>query len=349
MMGTVQIRVLSTALTFNVWLALAFQIPQPPYTKLNSTTTSLPAAASGMPYSAKLAASGGTTPYSWRLVDGSLPPGLTLSSTGIISGTPFGAGVFTATFQVSDSSYPQQTANSAPFSMTIGAARIVIWSADSETGDLSQWYYPSVQADGNEGGGVFNSGSADAVASQEQAHSGRWSVKMTIDTPPESGTRLFRWLEPHIYKNLYYSAWFYIPQSYVVTNFWDVFQWKSKVAMTGQVDPFFVLNVGNRRDGSMYFYLRNWQKDQSYTQRLKNVPVGQWFNVTAHYVCAGDNTGRVALWQEGTLLFDLQNVQTRYSNGDCQWSINNYSDEVVPSPTVIYVDDAEILAEASPL
>jgi hypothetical protein len=318
--------------------------PVPPTpSPLTVTTNGLPNGTTGTAYSANLAASGGTSPYTWSLIGGSLPPGLALSSAGVISGTPSSAGVFSVTFQAKDSS--QQTANSAKFNLTISSppAGNVIWSADSETGDLSQWYYPSVRADGNEGGGLFNSGTANTVASQDQAHSGRWSMKMTIDTPPESGTRLFRWLEPHTHSNLTYSAWFYIPQRYAVTNYWNIFQWKSKVSSTGRVDPFFVLNVGNRSDGTMYLYLRNWQKGQSYIQTLKNVPVGQWFNVTANYVCAGDNTGRVTFWQDGTLLFDLQNVQTRYSNGDCQWSIDNYSDGLQPSHATIYTDDAQIV------
>jgi large repetitive protein len=67
------------------------------------TTTSLPAAAGGQPYSATLAATGGTTPYTWSLSSGSLPPGLTLNpSTGVISGTPDVAGTYTFTVAVTD-------------------------------------------------------------------------------------------------------------------------------------------------------------------------------------------------------------------------------------------------------
>jgi len=50
------------------------------------TTTSLPAATAGTAYSASLAASGGTPPYTWTGTG--LPAGLTLSSSGAISGTP---------------------------------------------------------------------------------------------------------------------------------------------------------------------------------------------------------------------------------------------------------------------
>lgn len=59
--------------------------PQP----LNITTTSLPNGSVGAAYSQTLQAVGGTTPYTWSILSGSLPSGLSLaSSTGVISGTP---------------------------------------------------------------------------------------------------------------------------------------------------------------------------------------------------------------------------------------------------------------------
>ena len=42
--------------------------------ELSVTTTSLPALAAGQAYSAQLAASGGTSPYSWRVLGGPCLP-----------------------------------------------------------------------------------------------------------------------------------------------------------------------------------------------------------------------------------------------------------------------------------
>jgi hypothetical protein len=66
------------------------------------TTTSLPSGVVGTAYSVQLGASGGVPPYSWSLVAGSLPAGVTLSAGGLLSGTPGGAGTTSALFAVKD-------------------------------------------------------------------------------------------------------------------------------------------------------------------------------------------------------------------------------------------------------
>ncbi len=68
---------------------------------------SLRQAVVSVPYGAQLQATGGTPPYYWRLVGGSLPAGLQLSSSGAISGVPSQSGLFRALVEVDDASTPQ--------------------------------------------------------------------------------------------------------------------------------------------------------------------------------------------------------------------------------------------------
>jgi hypothetical protein len=75
---------------------------------LRITTTSLPGATRGTPYSATLAATGGTTPYSWSVISGFLPFGLSLSKSGVISGKAYFSGTYSFIVKVTDSSSPTQ-------------------------------------------------------------------------------------------------------------------------------------------------------------------------------------------------------------------------------------------------
>jgi hypothetical protein len=70
---------------------------------LSIITTTLPNAVEGSPYLQTLSATGGVPPYSWAIQSGSLPAGITLSSAGVLSGTPSVSGSFIFTVQVTDS------------------------------------------------------------------------------------------------------------------------------------------------------------------------------------------------------------------------------------------------------
>jgi hypothetical protein len=103
---------------------------------LGITTGTLAAGVVSVAYSAVLSASGGTTPYSWSVASGSLPPGLSLNATnGAVTGTPTSAGAYTFTVRVYDSSNPVQTA-ARQFSLTIASLPAVtsLWPSTTVPG-----------------------------------------------------------------------------------------------------------------------------------------------------------------------------------------------------------------------
>ena len=67
------------------------------------STATISQAGVGTPYSATLAATGGTPPYIWSIASGSLPNGLVLAANGNISGVASQAGISTFAAQVVDS------------------------------------------------------------------------------------------------------------------------------------------------------------------------------------------------------------------------------------------------------
>src|SRR5206468_2506873 len=76
---------------------------------LNIETTSLPNATLGSTYNQAVQLSGGSGPFTWTVFSGTLPTGLTLGPTGIISGTALATGLFTFTVKVTDSTSATDT------------------------------------------------------------------------------------------------------------------------------------------------------------------------------------------------------------------------------------------------
>jgi hypothetical protein len=94
----------------------------------------------GSAYGAALSATGGTSPYSWSLASGALPPGIALDSQGDLGGLPTAAGTFDFSAAVSDSAGKSANGN---FSVTVIAGtnfdgpaelpRVTVPSAMSDT------------------------------------------------------------------------------------------------------------------------------------------------------------------------------------------------------------------------
>ena len=71
---------------------------------LHVVTGTLPPGKTGKAYSTTLSAAGGTAPYTWTVVkaSGTLPKGIFLKNSGVLSGTPTQKGSFTFTVHVAD-------------------------------------------------------------------------------------------------------------------------------------------------------------------------------------------------------------------------------------------------------
>jgi hypothetical protein len=78
--------------TFQMYVGVGVTIDQTPP----------PNATVGLAYSKTLTAVGGTSPYTWSVIGGTLPPGMALSTGGVLSGTPTVAGVFVVTVRAVD-------------------------------------------------------------------------------------------------------------------------------------------------------------------------------------------------------------------------------------------------------
>ncbi|MEO6920605.1 MAG: putative Ig domain-containing protein [Collimonas sp.] len=138
----------SDANSFTGTRAYALVISAPAMTL---TPPSLLAAAVATPYSATFNAASGTAPYTYALVSGSLPSGISLNTaTGLLSGTTVQAGSFPITVRATDSS----TGTGAPFTvqnsytLAVTAPTIVLAPSTVPSGAVGVSYTATISASG---------------------------------------------------------------------------------------------------------------------------------------------------------------------------------------------------------
>ncbi|MBI4811173.1 MAG: putative Ig domain-containing protein, partial [Ignavibacteriales bacterium] len=107
--------------------------------------STLPNGTVGLSYNQTLTASGGTSPYTFSVTSGSLPPGLTLSSAGLISGTPTTAGSFSFTVTSTD---VQNCTGSQSYTVTIDCPTITVNPATLPSGTVGATYNQTITASG---------------------------------------------------------------------------------------------------------------------------------------------------------------------------------------------------------
>jgi len=247
----------------------------------------------------------------------------------------------------------------------------ILWSADHEEGDLSDWTFPASK---DSGGGVLNTGEEDvhASATKEFAHSSRYSARAFISKAIRArngnrAVRLMRWTDrpwdrdgkefPH---DAYYSTWMFIPKTYNPNKYppwdpgdggwWNVFQFKAHDE-NDVSQPTWALNIEHAdktKEMSFYLYSPINPPRSLSQQKPKPIPVQRWFHIEARCKKSLKNEGSMTIWQDGEQILDVKGINTLVSDKDDQvvWGIGNYTDHIAGGPVegeaTVYFDDSVV-------
>ena len=225
----------------------------------------------------------------------------------------------------------------------------IIWSADHETGSMSQW--PGATLNWDSGLCTYHG------VSRDHARSGLYSMKLTLDTSAgKAGCRQARNQEIQSGGTYYYSAWYYLPKSVTaIGGHWNTFQFKSKEP-TGvrSSDPMWTIDFAGSTPrprlswkGGEYGLAGPQATDgvaaKYYGQTLTTVPVGRWTHLEVYLKQSSEFNGHITVWHDGQLLWDIPNVRTKHAgDGRPYWSVNNYAANLSTNPYPMYIDDATI-------
>jgi len=218
-----------------------------------------------------------------------------------------------------------------------GGGAGILWQATFEPGDLSEW-----RADGN--GGVYTDGQApDPVATQDQAHRGRYSG-LVVFSPTSGAAFSYLYREQPIPSQAYYGAWFLIPTSLQVRSFLSLLHFGyHQTADDPNTTAIWDFDLQPETDGSLVPRLyQTGAASPVAAQPAVPVPPATWVHFELLFKKAADATGHIVVWQNGVQVMDVQNVVTAPTDW-IQWDVGGGSlDVITPTPLSIYIDDVTI-------
>src|SRR5216683_3104845 len=124
-------------------IALSIRVAAP--LLITTPSGALPSVLFSAPYNQTLTSTGGNPPIVWSLASGQLPPGITLSTAGVLNGSSTSIGLFSFAVKAADSSSPQQSAN-ASFSISVASNLSISFNTQpSNTSSAASQITPSVK------------------------------------------------------------------------------------------------------------------------------------------------------------------------------------------------------------
>jgi uncharacterized protein YhjY with autotransporter beta-barrel domain len=150
------------------------------------TPATLPAGTAGVAYSQTFGASGGIAPYTFAVSSGALPAGLTLTSAGVLSGTPTAAGSFNFSVTVTDRTTGTPGTATNAYTLVISAPTIVVNPATLPAATQSLAYSQQLTATGGTAPYTFAVSTGTLPAGLTLSTSGLLS-----GTPTTAGTFAF--------------------------------------------------------------------------------------------------------------------------------------------------------------
>ncbi len=176
--------------------------------------------------------------------------------------------------------------------------------------------------------------------SNERVRHGGYAARLTIDAPP-GGSRGSAVLARagDLPAQGYYSAWYYLPRSIAVGNYWVIFKFRHQDQST--MDELYDMDLVNLDSGEMSLQLYDHRRPGVVPLDVTNpiVPVGQWFQIEAFYRNAADATGRLTFWLDGRQIVDIADPT---STPLIEWNACSIGENLTPSAAVLYVDDCAV-------
>jgi hypothetical protein len=215
----------------------------------------------------------------------------------------------------------------------------LLWKATFEPGDLREWV-----SDG-EGGTFAENTTLAPSATTVLAHTGLYAGSVTLSPNASMMSTNYLFRNQPSPSAAYYSAWFYVPSSITVSTWLSLVHFRGSPTGDGNnVTAIWDLNLYPTLAGGLaaqlYNYVTQVNSRQTFAAPIP-VPLDSWVQFEVYFAKAADMTGRITVWQNGTQILDRPGVVT-VPNDWLQWDAGGAAEELTPSPSTVYLDDAAI-------
>ena len=212
----------------------------------------------------------------------------------------------------------------------------VLWWNDHESGDLSGWTGGAAP-----GGFVIPGSSTVEVVDGGIARSGAYALRVT-DLSPNSRDYPLAARSGPLPLEVYCSAWYYVPLPLRPRSYWWFMLFRSKHPPYGSqaFRDEIRLSFTTRADGTMGSELLGPDLGKVAPLVDREIPVGRWFHIEAFLRTATDDSGEIAVWQDGELTFRATGRTSETTHSE--WMVGAVADGLTTAASELYIDDAAI-------
>lgn len=148
-------------------------------------------------------------------------------------------------------------------------------------------------------------------------------------------------------ESAFYGAWYFIPEALKDNGdqVWNLLHFEGQAMPDSRLWDVSLAPGLRAGDWELIVY-DPVSKDTYRSADHRAVPIGAWFHIELFLKRASDSTGKIALYQDGVLLFERSNLKSDASKFT-QWYVGNFAASATPADSRVYVDDVSISATLS--
>jgi len=179
---------------------------------------------------------------------------------------------------------------------------------------------------------------------------GRFSAEFKVKGGGLEQTRCVR--QGVLPEAAYYGAWYFIPEPLTDPGTaWNLFHFAGGDSSGPRLPALWdvhLAKIPQTEDWELVVYDPvSPPPDNTYRSAdPKRVPFGKWFHIELFLKRASDNTGEIALYQDGVQLFEHVNLRSDASKFS-QWYVGDWAEDATPADSSLFVDDVSIRATLS--